>query len=129
MDHPNAARSIVSGVGEDVIDGHRWAEQRAVLRFHSLPLGELRFQAAITLPEQLLQQAGVVTLNVLFDGQPAHQAEFTEPGRHQIEKKLAPGEVTWERETEVTLQMTTPNSNRVPTTDTRYLLAAAGFRF
>ena len=129
MDRPDAARSIVSGVGEDVVDGHRWAEQRAVLRFHSIPLGELRFHAAIVLPERLMQQAGAVTLKVLFDGEEAHQVEYTEPGSHEIEKKLVPGEVTWERETEVTLDIAFPAGRRVPDANVRYLLAAAGFRF
>jgi len=55
MEHPEAARSIVSGISDDAVDGHRWAEQRAVLRFHSIPLGELRFHAAFMLPDRLMQ--------------------------------------------------------------------------
>lgn len=129
MDHPDAARSIVSGVSEDVVDGRRWAEQRAVLRFHSIPLGDLRFHAAIVLPERLMEQTGTVTIRALFDGETVHQAEYTEPGSHEIEKKLAQGDVTWERETEVTLEMVFPEGGRVPDADARYLLAAAGFRF
>lgn len=129
MDAPDAARSIVSGVGEEVVDGHRWAEQRAVLRFHSIPLGDLRFHAVIVLPERLMKQAGTVTIKVLFDGETAHQAEYTEPGSHEIEKKLAQGEVSWERATEVTLDMVVPEGRWVADADARYLLAAAGFRF
>ena len=83
----------------------------------------------MVLPERLMQQAGAVTLRVLFDGETAHQVEYTEPGSHEIEKKLVPGEVTWERETKVTLDMMFPEGHRVPDSDARYLLAAAGFRF
>jgi len=129
MEHPEAARSIVSGISDDAVDGHRWAEQRAVLRFHSIPLGELRFHAAFMLPDRLMQQAGAVTIKVLFDGKTAHQAEYTEPGSYEIEKKLAQGEVTWERETEVTLDMIFPEGSRIADADARYLLASAGFRF
>lgn len=129
MDHPAAERSIVSGLGDGVVDGRRWAEQRVVLRFHSIPLGNLRFHAVIVLPESLMQQAGAVTIRVLFDGETAHEAEYTKPGSHEMEKKLAQGEVSLERETEVMLEMIFPEGRRVPDADARYLLAAAGFRF
>ena len=37
--------------------------------------------------------------------------------------------LTWERETEVILEMVLPEEHRLPKAEARYPLAAAGFRF
>lgn len=129
MDLPDAARSIVSGVSDDVVDGLRWADRRAVLRFHSIPYTGLRFHAAFVLPERLMRRVEAVTLRVIIGGELAREAEYSEPGRHEIEKKLSLGEVTWERETEVILEMVLPGEHRLSEAEARYPLAAAGFRF
>ena len=129
MDRPDAARSIVSGVSGDVVDGIRWADRRAVLRFHSIPFTGLRFHAAFVLPERLMRRVEAVTLRVFFGGELAQEAEYSEPGRHEIEKKLSRGDVTWERETEVILEMVLPEDHRLADAEARYPLTAAGFRF
>ncbi len=129
MDHPDAARSIVSGVSDDVVDGIRWADRRAVLRFHSIPFAGLRFHAAFVLPERLMRRVEAVTLRVFIDAELMQEAEYNEPGRHEIEMKLARGDVSWERETEVILEMVLPEDHRLPDAEVRYPLTAAGFRF
>ena len=93
MDLPDAARSIVSGVSDDVVDGFRWADRRAVLRFHSIPYTGLRFHAAFVLPERLMRRVEAVTLRVFIGGELAREAEYSEPGRHEIEKKLSQDDV------------------------------------
>ena len=129
MDHPDAARSIVSGVSGDVVNGLRWADRRAVLRFHSIPSTGLRFHAAFVLPERLMRKVEAVTLRVFIGGELAREAEYSEPGRHEIEKKLSRGDVTWERGTEVILEMVLPEDHRLPDAEARYPLTAAGFRY
>lgn len=129
MDLPDAARSIVSGVSDDLVDGIRWADRRAVLRFHSIPFTGLRFHAAFVLPERLMRRVEAITLRVFIGGELAREAEYSEPGRHEIEKKISRGDVTWERETEVILEMVLPEEQSLPEAEARYPLSAAGFRF
>jgi hypothetical protein len=128
MDQPAAVRNIVSGVAGEVVDGGRWAEHRAVLRFHCVPLDELRFHAAFVLPETLLARAGRVVLRLAIEGEQVREVEYAAAGPHEIEKKMPKGSFTFERETEVALEMSVP-SGRVPAAQTRYLLTSAGFRF
>ncbi len=128
MDQPAAVRNIISGVAGEVVDRGRWAGHRAVLRFHCVPLDELRFHAAFVLPEALLARAGRVVLRLSIEGEQVHEAEYAAAGPLEIEKKMAKGSFTFEKETEVELEMIVP-SGRVPAAQTRYLLTSAGFRF
>jgi hypothetical protein len=128
MNHPAAGRSIISGVEQKVVDGSRWAEHRAVLRFHSIPLDELRFHAAFVLPETLMARAGRVVLRVAIAGEPAHEAEYTEAGPQEIQEKIPKGSLTFDSETQVVLEMAAP-AEHIPAAEIRYLLTSAGFRF
>ena len=57
-----------------------------------------------------MRRVEAVTLRVFIGGELAREAEYSEPGRHEIEKKLSRGDVTWERETEVILEWSFPRS-------------------
>jgi len=76
-----------------------------------------------------MQRVEAITLRVIIGGELAREAEYSEPGLHEIEKKLSRGDVTWERETEVILEMVLPEDHRLPDTEVRYPLTAAGFQY
>ncbi len=127
MNHPDAGRNIISGVSEQVVGDSRRAGHRAVLRFHAIPLDELRFHAAFVLPDALMARAGRAVLRVAIAGKPVHEAEYTGAGPQEIQKKIPKGSLAFDSETEVSLEMAVP-SGRIPATKIEYLLTSAGFR-
>ena len=128
MSHRDAGRSIVSGVGSDLVGDSRWTQRRAVLQFHSIPLEEMRFHAAFVLPDLLMRRARRVILKVSIGDALVHEEEYDDAGPQEIQMKIPKGEVSFARDTKVVLEMTAP-PGRLPDSEIRYLLTSAGFRF
>lgn len=130
MSQPDIKRYLVSGISKVNFQTEYkyWIERRGVFRVLAPPYHPLKFHLEFELTAELLRKAGTVRLNVEFNGVQFGTFTYNESGRHHLERVVKNHSLSWERDSEITVEVIVENGQPWKDFELGLFVTSLGFR-
>lgn len=90
MSDANSDAYIAQGFRAKSEGSWRWAHEHPELRFYLPQIGQVKFTATFSFPEQNLKLTGPVTISFSINGHFLDRARYESPGEKQFTRRVPP---------------------------------------